>query len=494
MCAIVAILAGHRPVVQDVRDALFSLEHRGPNSSGMCGYNIPENRLRLPLRGVGRSQEVFGSMDLSGIEWQAIIGHNRYATSGSNLLTDSQPLLSTTPPIAIAHNGEVVNVRQLTEKFSQKHVYFTECDVEHILHSLSEQLNDRKYYRANSIDDLVETRVFPAIEGLFQEVEGAYAVVGMLAPYGMFAFKDPHGIRPLSYAVKQEEGGKVHMFASESTAFNFLGGFQDIRELERGEAVFISFDGAVYSKVIEQRQQAACRFEKVYFGFPDSDMWGSKIYDARTQLGINFGKQYEHLKDMIEVVMAIPNASIPAAQGVAWYWNKPYGGIFSRGNVRSFLQTNEEDRINAILNKMCFIKSRIEGNVVLLMDDTEVRGLTSKIVIKKLYDLGAKEVYLGLTFPPIRHPCVYGIDTPDYDELIAAQCNGDIAEITRRTGAKGVYFLSEENTDNAIGISTSGVCRACVTGQYPTGSNSIQQYKAERKEQRLKCKPTIITP
>jgi len=487
MCGILGMI-GPASLTPDALDALFILEHRGRNSSGMCGYNTETGMFSLPVKGKGSSNEVFKEFDSKEHAWQGVIGHNRYATSGSDIRRDGQPLLITNPPIAIAHNGQIVNLLSLRQKYEDRWTYVTSCDVEHIQFCLAENLLERKYYKAASIDEFVEEKLFPSIEAVLQDIKGAYSVVGIIGKKGLFAFKDQHGIRPLSYGKKQSDAGTIHAFVSESSALQFLHSYSDVREMEPGEAVFISFAGKPYERILKQGKAAFCSFEPVYFSYPNSVLLGQYVHDIRERLGQHLAEQYAEFKERIDHVTDSPKTAIPAAISLAWAWSKPYGGLFARGDTRSFLEPDQLSRDEEIRRKLVFIPSAFRGKRVAVVDDSIVRGSTSRRVVRLFREAGAREVHIFSTFPQIISPCIYGIDTPDEDELIAARYEGNPEKIAAEICADSVNFLSIDNLVKALGGRKEELCLACLNKDYPSGRECMDEYITSRKEERLRMK------
>ncbi|MFH1072135.1 MAG: amidophosphoribosyltransferase [Nanoarchaeota archaeon] len=376
----------------------------------------------------------------------------------------------------------------LKKRFEQRWAYVTECDVEHIQFCLAEHLMEKKFYKAESIDEFVEEKLFPSIDAVIQEVKGAYSVVGIIGKKGMFAFKDQHGIRPLCYGKKETSSGIIHAFASESSVFSLLNGYENIRELERGEAVFVSFEGKSYQRILRQERQAFCSFEPVYFSYPNSMLLSQYVHDIREQLGKTLAEQYAEFRERIDHVTDAPKTAIPAAVSLAWAWGKPYGGLFARGDMRSFLEPDQFSRDEEIRRKLVFIPSAFKGKRVAVIDDSIVRGSTSRRMVSLFRECGAREVHIFSTFPQIISPCIYGIDTPDEDELIAARYGGNSEKIAAEIGADSVNFLSIDNLVKALGVKKEELCLACLNKDYPSGKEYMHEYISSRVEERTRLK------
>jgi amidophosphoribosyltransferase len=494
LCGIVGIISSH-PVSREGIRFLRALENRGTNSSGIISYNSSTKRFDEPKRGIGSSQEVFNKeylrSEVDKREGNMLIGHNRYSTAGSDLKRDAQPLLIPRPGMAIAHNGQVLNVVSLKEKFREKEWFFrTECDVEPLMMALAQNLLERRHEKTQDIKSYLDKKLFPSLEDIMKKegkyhVNGAYSTIVILAGRGLLAFRDSHGFRPLSFGTKKQGDNTTFAFASETSAFNYAGGYDDIREVVNGEAVFVDEKLNVYSKIIHQEEERFCSFEHNYFAGPDSDLEGVKVYDARLRLGRALAEHFKERKNSVDLVMAIPKTAIPSAIEMARSWKKDYGeGMIVRGETRSFLEPTQQERDTAVVDKHIYIKSQIEGKRIAIVDDSYVRGTTSQKIIAKLRAIGAKEVHIFFTYDMISSPCVYGIDTPEKEELGAARHNKNIDSITRELGADSVNFLPHEKYGPAIGVPQDRMCFACVTGEYPTDVSEYQAYLSERKKER----------
>jgi amidophosphoribosyltransferase len=393
--------------------------------------------------------------------------------------------------MALAHNGQVLNIVSLKEKFKDKEWFFrTECDAEALMMALAQNLLERRHEKTKDIKSYLEKKLYPSLEDIMRKegkyyVNGAYSAVATLAGRGLLAFRDPNGFRPLSFARKDFEDKLTYAFASETSAFNYLGGYKNIRDVERGEAVFIDEKLNVYSKIIHQGDEAFCSFEYNYFAGPDSDLKGVKVYDAHLKLGRAFAEFFAYRRDYVDIVMAVPKTAIPAAIELAHAWSKDYReGMIVRGEVRSFLEPTQKERELAVVDKMIWIKSQIQGKRIALVEDSTVRGTTLAAIIKKLRELGALEVHVFSTYDMISWPCVYGIDTPDRDELIAARQGQNLEAITRELGANSVNYLPYTEFGRAIGVSQNQLCFACVNGEYPTDTSEYRAYLDTRKKER----------
>lgn len=495
MCGVIGII-GNEPVCKELVRGLHALQHRGIQSSGMISYSSVEGKFSPPIRGQGSSTEVFRSVQGSPRD-NVAIGHNRYATSGDDPSRDAQPIYIQRPGLAIAHNGQIANYTGLRRKLEMlgSYSFFTNCDVETLLFALAQNLILEKSNQAADTPSFVREKLFPALKRTMDSreeysVKGSYSIVAIVANHGLLAFKDPHGVRPLSFARKEQGGIVQYAFASETTAFHFLKGFQNFQELSPGEAIFVDFNLQVYSEKIRPQQEKFCPFEIVYFAQVDSELRGQKVYDARYKLGQSIASAFSHLKDRVDAVMPVPKSPIPAAIALANAWRKPYGGIVPRPShapIRAF-QQEARRRKQSIDEKLIFIRSHINRKRIGLVDDSVVRGETSKDVVSKLYDLGAEEVHLFLTFPPYIGICAGGIDTPLQEELLL---NGnkkeDIEQARRFIGATTLNFLPSEQMLNAVNLTSETACLGCTQKKYPFDMSGYSEFQELRKKHRVKA-------
>ncbi|MFH1211943.1 MAG: amidophosphoribosyltransferase [Candidatus Woesearchaeota archaeon] len=493
MCGIFGVIS-NKPVCKDVVNALHALEHRGIQSSGIISYDSSREKFSSPIRSTGSSTEVFQNIDLDKIPDNVAIGHNRYATSGDDLHRDAQPLYIQKPGLAMGFNGQIANFMGMKKILKRERAYsfFTDTDVEPLLFCLAQNLIELDCYNAEDTASFVKQKLFPALEKTMSQESkfhaiGAYSAVAIIADHGLLAFKDPHGIRPLCFAKKAENGSSQYAFSSETTALNFLGGFHDIRELEPGEAVFIDFSFNIYRKKILPLKEKFCPFEIVYFSQVDSTFKEQQVYDARCNLGDALAECFVHLKERVDSVIPVPKSPIPAATAMANAWKKPFGGIVARptfSKIRAF-QHGPKKRTDYIDSKFLFVESHIKGKRVALVDDSIVRGDTSKNVIKKLFELGAKEVHFFSTYPPYIGICPGGIDIADGEELLLHSGDKEHIETARKAiGATTLNFLPLNKMLEAIGMDEEHACLGCTKKDYPFDMDDYKRFQELRKEQR----------
>lgn len=494
MCGIIGIIS-NKPVCHDLVRGLHALQHRGVQSTGLISFNSPGSKFSPPIRGEGSSTEVFRHAEPSAAD-NVAIGHNRYATSGDDPSRDAQPIYIQRPGLAIAHNGQIANYMSLRERLKKQGSYsfFTNCDVEALLFALAQNLIGQNSHQARDTSSFVKEELFPALKKTMDSQAeypaiGAYSIVAIISNHGLLAFKDPHGIRPLCFAKKENDGTLQYAFASETTAFHFLRGFQDFRELGPGEAIFVDLNLNIYTEKISPQQQKFCPFEIVYFAQVDSELREQKVYDARFKLGLALAASYSELKDRVDAIMPVPKSPIPAAIAMANAWNRPYGGIVPRPShspIRAF-QQDAERRRRSIDEKLIFIRSHINKKKIGLVDDSVVRGETSKDVVAKLYALGAKEVHLFLTYPPYIGICPGGIDTPLEEELLLNNdSKEDIERARKLIGATTVNFLPLKKMLKAVNLTPETACLGCTQKQYPfdiSGYAGFQELRKKHREQ-----------
>ncbi len=460
MCGIFALIKLDGKYVSfDLYNGLLALQHRGQDSAGIaCLY---EGKIDV-VKDVGLASSFFNEQNLSALKGNAGIAHVRYGTVGHTPKQDAHPVLS--EGLAIAFNGNVANYSVLKPKYASR--MNSTCDTEILLFLFQDALAGRTTVEA----------VFEAVGEVMKSINGAFSVV-CLVNGGLLAFRDPHAIMPLAMA---EKNG-VYAFASESVAFDAIG-LELTRDVKAGEAIYIDSSGKMHSRVILAKKPVAhCMFQWVYFARPDSVIDGKSVYEARLALGKALAKLYT--KNGAEVVVPVPDTSRTAAQSLAEELALPCreGLIKNRYVGRTFIMPSQAVREKAVSVKLNTVTPVIKGKEILLVDDSIVRGTTSKKIVK-LVKREAKRVHLLSTCPPIKSPCVYGIDMPSKEELIAS--SRSIEEIRRELGADELTYMSVEELKKAL--DTDGLCTACLTGEYPTGiNNEIRlEFSDVRKKER----------
>ncbi len=430
---------------------LHSLQHRGQEGAGISVLN-PSGKIQT-VKGEGLVTDVFSDPSLlKGLVGEQSIGHVRYPSNGENGYDNVQPLSLTMSDenIAVAYNGNLTNAKQLREALEdQGSVFHASGDAEILVHLI-------RRYRGSFLER------FKA--GLL-ELEGAFAYL-MLHDSGVYAARDRFGIRPLCIG-KLADGGYV--FASETCALGIVGA-TFIRDVLPGEIVYIRNGRIESSSFIDKTTHAMCLMEYIYFSRPDSDIEGKNVHSVRKLTGIELYKE-THVD--ADIVIGVPDSSISAANGYAEASGLPneMGLIKNRYVGRTFIQPTQEMREQGVRMKISAIPSIVQGKRVILIDDSIVRGTTSRRIVQLLRDAGAKEIHMRISAPPIKYPCVYGVDTSTLDELMAHQLN--IEEMCRHIKADSLAFLSREGTLRALDRAKElgdncGLCMACFTGEYPT--------------------------
>ena len=486
-----------KPVRYEIIRGLISQQDRGPQSTGIITANTEEKNFGHILRVADRAGSVFKGMRKTDhdifCDDNMAVGHNRYATSGNNLTRDAQPLYNREPGFAIAHNGQIANYVDLMERLSvgREVSYATNCDAEILLDALT--LNLRKISPVDSCsgEKYFQKILVPALRATMDPesqygVIGAYSVVMLIPRKGIVAFKDPHGIRPLCFTQREGEG-KFYAFASETTAFSKMKGFKKFRELEPGEAVFIDTDLNVHSEKILSLEPKICPFEAVYFSKVNSVYRGRSIKRMRGKLGFILAEKYKDMKDRIDLVTSVPKSPIAVAEGMATAWNKGknYGAIISDPDdeeVRIFLKSTEQERIDSVAEKFIFVDDLIEGKRIGVVDDSIVRGTQSKGVVQELFERGAKEVHFFSSFPPYTHICPCGIDVASKEEPLMH--NKTVEEARKHIGATTLNYLSLDEMLQGVRLTRETACLGCTTGVYPFDIADYENFQEIREEHR----------
>ncbi|WAB82182.1 amidophosphoribosyltransferase [Microcella daejeonensis] len=472
MCGIVGIVSSS-PVNQQVYDALSLLQHRGQDSTGIATV---EGRVLHMFKAKGQVREAYRTRDMRSLLGTTGLGHVRYATRGTaSSEEEAQPFYVNAPyGIILVHNGNLTNTRELSRELNEvdrRHLN-TNSDTELLVNVLAHELQQRV-----TSDDLDPDQVFAAISRLHERVEGSYAAIALIAGHGLLAFRDPFGIRPLVLG-RRSTGlvGDEWVVASESLVLEH-GGYEIVRDLAPGEAVFISLSGEMIS-----RQCAAdprlipCSFEYVYLARPDSIMNGISVYEARLRLGDRLADTIERHMPAgdVDVVMPIPDSSRPAAMQVAQKLGIEYREGFYKNRYvgRTFIMPGQAERKKSVKQKLNAMSSEFAGKSILIVDDSIVRGTTSKEIVEMARAAGARKVTFTSAAPPVRYPHVYGINMPTSRELVAH--GRKIPEIGQELGADQLIYQEVADMQAAIteGTSIQQLEMSCFTGDYVTGTVS----------------------
>lgn len=472
MCGIVGIV-GTTPVNQSIYDALTVLQHRGQDAAGIC--TIESNRFRL-RKANGLVKDVFEAKHMQRLQGSVGIGHVRYPTAGSSSASEAQPFYVNSPfGITLAHNGNLTNANEVRQKLFEKdrrHVNTT-SDSEVLLNVLAHEIDTVK-------GNVTAEDVFRAVANVHRAIRGAYAVTAMIIGHGMIAFRDPHGIRPLCLGKREINGRTEYMVASESVALDAVG-FDFMRDVAPGEAVYATFDGELFTKQCADHPVLnPCIFEFVYFARPDSFIDKISVYSARVEMGKKLGDRIKaNFPELdIDVVIPIPETSCDIALQIAQALDKPYrqGYVKNRYVGRTFIMPGQQQRKKSVRRKLNTIRSEFKDKNVLLVDDSIVRGTTSEQIIEMARDAGAKKVYMVSAAPEIRFPNVYGIDMPSANELIAH--GRDNEAICKQIGADALIFQTLDDLVDAVRVGNQDIAKfetSVFNGEYVTGDID-QQY------------------
>jgi amidophosphoribosyltransferase len=467
MCGIFGIMS-KTSIGDAIHQGMSRLQHRGQHAAGIFTYD-PRGNDHFLKRNLGLVNDVFNTHNpaLEDALWG--IGHIRYSTVGNGCLEDTQPQLTQHGKhfIAMAHNGNVVNYLPLKQELQRKLVVIeTTCDLEVILHTFAQNLPQGDF----NFEDICR-----AVEEVYKHTSGAYSVVGIITDKGMIAFRDPQGIRPLLYGIQHETHS--HAFASETEALSFLN-FSDIQIINPGEVIFIDQNHKVYRRQLIEKRHFHCSFEFVYFAKTNTVMEGQAIYKIRSDLGVALARHIREADLKPDIVVAVPESARPAAIGLARALDIPFEeGLIRKEHMgRTFTMSTQTAREKANSHKLEAVPFVFKDRKVLLVDDSIVRGTVSKHVVQLARKAGAKKIYFCSTFPPINHPCFYGIDFPHRNQLIAHEKN--LKEIATEIGADEVIYNELSDLKQAIGI--DDLCDACLTGDYPIKNHGVEELQALR--------------
>ena len=469
MCGILGVVS-RNPVNQVLYDGLLLLQHRGQDAAGIATCT---GRAFSMQKGNGLVRDVFRTRNMRALPGTSGIAHVRYPTAGSaSNDEEAQPFYVNAPfGLTLAHNGNLTNSAQLKDemfRLDRRHIN-TDSDSEVLLNVLANELQAN----ASGIS-LDPATIFKAVSVLQQRVRGAYACVVEIAGYGVLGFRDPYGIRPICYGAAETEAGTEYLIASESVALEGLG-YRFVRDVAPGEAIFIDLEGNFHSQQCAPHSQLnPCIFEYVYFARPDSVIDGTSVYEARLKLGENLADTVKGAwrTGEIDGVMPIPDTSRPSAMQLAMRLGLDYreGFIKNRYVGRTFIMPGQAVRQKSVRQKLNAMSVEFKGKNVLLVDDSIVRGTTSREIVMMAREAGANKVFFASAAPPIRFPNVYGIDMPTRDELIAHGRNDE--EIRVAIGADALIYQSIEAMKHAVASAGPRVDQfeaSCFDGHYVTG-------------------------
>ncbi len=471
MCGIIGI-SGYENIAPEIMNGLTTLQHRGQDSAGVVTFN---GNFHMK-KGNGLVSNVFKGYDIEKINGYCGLGHVRYATFGSTDEVDAQPIVLNYPfGLAMVHNGNVVNFNQLKKRlYEENHrLLETSNDVALILYTFAAEL-EKKDLKHLTVDDIFDT-----VEVVQKSVKGAYSAMTIIANRGFLAFSDPHGIRPLVMGRKFTDQGVVYAFTSESTTFDYLG-YELIRDIEPGEMIFIDSNKRVHTRIGVKKKQAFCVFEYIYFAREDTIMHNRLVASERVRLGVPLAKTFEKYGLNPEIVIDVPSSAYFFASSMAEELNVPYRRGFAKNPHmgRSFITPTQEQREIMVKQKLNPIRDIVKGKKVAVVDDSVVRGTTSKRIVKLLRDAGATEVYFVSASPPIKSPCIYGIDMSVKKEILASHY--DVEEIGKFIGADKMIYQSLEDLKDMY--KDLPICHACFSGEYPTTVSKAMLDEIEKEK------------
>ena len=466
MCGIVALFNPNENVANSIYDGLIQLQHRGQDAAGISTLN--ENKMHLH-KDTGLVTEVFKSdkskLNLIG---NLGIGHVRYPTAGSNDVNDSQPFYTSNPVnITLAHNGTLTNSESIRKNLLKTHFcqFNTSSDSEALMHLFAYELYKTNFRKLNT------SHVFRALKSIYEKCSGGFSVVALVSGIGIVAFRDPNGIRPLSLGTKN----KSYMIASESSALTALD-FKTVEDIKPGEAIILNENGELIKRrIVRKSSHTPCLFEFVYFSRPDSSIDNISIHKSRLRMGDFLGDKIlkEYPKLNVDVVIPIPDTSRTSAMQVAYKLGVKYREGFMKNRYigRTFIMPGQRNRKRSVKQKLNPIEIEFKDKRVLLVDDSIVRGHTSKNIIKMVKKCGAKKVFLASASPPIRHQNIYGIDMPATTELVAHKRS--VKEIKRYIKADELIYQNLEDLKRSASIGNPKITEfedSVFTGNYRVGN------------------------
>jgi amidophosphoribosyltransferase len=469
MCGFISIFGpAESNAIHDVLTGLLAIQHRGQDAAGVVTFG---DRFQAK-KGLGLVREVFQEKHLQRLRGHLAVGHVRYPTVGLGEDTDVQPFWLDYPVgVAMAHNGNVTNFHELRRTyFGQRKIHLgSNCDLEVVLYVFADALMRRGGHPVE-VDD-----VKVAVKEVFDRVKGAYSVVGITGE-GMYAFRDPYGIKPIIFGKKTTPEGTWYAVASESVVLD-VAGYEVVRDLKAGEMLWIGPDRVPHFVQVGDRPHRPCIFEYIYFARPDTFLDQTSVYEARMELGRRLGRAFRDTGLEADVVIPVPESARTAAQTMAEELGLPCreGFVKNRYIGRTFIMPNDKARRDSIRAKLNPIRAEFAGKRVIVLDDSIVRGNTSRQMVKIARQMGAAKVYLASYSPPLLFPCLYGIDMSTKREFVARGRSN--AEIAKELGADFVLYQTVEQMVDAVrtaGNERLEFCKACFQGDYPTGDITEQ--------------------
>jgi amidophosphoribosyltransferase len=463
MCGFISVFGPDgSDVIQEVLTGLLAIQHRGQDAAGVVTY-----RHKFEVKkGLGLVRDVFAPKHMTRLRGSLAVGHVRYPTVGTGDDSDVQPFVVPFPvPVAMAHNGNVTNYQELKRSYfpARGVPLASSCDLEAVLYVFAGKLIELGSRDPEAIRE--------AVAEVFAKVKGAYSVAGILGGDGMFAFRDPFGIKPAILGKREGPDGTSWAVASESVVLDVTG-YEVVRDLRAGEAIWIGTDRKLHSMQVGDRPHRPCIFEHIYFARPDATLDRISVYKARRRLGERLAHAWQQTGLEADVVIPVPESSCTAAQTMAEALGLPYreGFVKNRYVGRTFIMPNDQERRDSVRHKLNPIRVEFEGKRVLILDDSIVRGNTSKQIVRIARQMGASKVYLASYSAPLKFPCPYGIDMSTKREFVARDRDRDA--IARELGCDYVLYQTIDDMVDAVrweGDPETEFCKACFDGRYPTG-------------------------
>jgi amidophosphoribosyltransferase len=461
-CGVFAIY-GHPEAAKLAYLGLYALQHRGQESAGICTSDGAQVHC---VKSMGHVAEIFTPAVINTLPGEQAIGHTRYSTAGDTALLNAQPfsVACNKGRIAVAHNGNITNAAELRRELErQGSIFQSNSDTEVILHLVAHSR---------------ERTLSGALRDALLQLEGAFSLV-FLAEDRVIVARDPHGFRPLAAGQMEFSGGRIaHVFASETCAFDLIGAVY-LNEVEPGEMVIVGPEGVTRERFAPEQQLAQCVFEHVYFSRPDSIVFERSVQASREMLGRLLAREAPADADL---VVPVPDSGVAAAIGYAAESGLPFRHGLIRNHYvgRTFIEPSQVIRDFGVKLKLNPVRHLLEGKSVVLVDDSIVRGTTSRKIVRMVRQAGAREVHLRVSCPPTVSPCFYGVDTPTKNELIGA--NNTVEEIRKFVDADSLAYLSLASLRQAVGDDrTQEYCYACYTGDYPTELVNIEELMSAKK-------------
>lgn len=477
MCGFIGVI-GSGAAAHEIYDGLLAVQHRGQDAAGIITY---DGRFHIK-KGEGLVRDIFSAANMERLAGSLGVGHVRYPTVGSGGGEDAQPFTVNYPyGIVMAHNGNVANYETLRAELATqgRHLY-SACDVEVILNVFAAAL--AREGRGSFTLDSYQA----AVAEVCQRVRGAYSVVGFIAGQGLFAFRDPYGIKPIALGRRETPGGsRAWAVASESVVLTTTG-YSLEPTVAPGEALFVGLDGTIARRQVAEARPHPCLFEFVYFARPDTYLEGASVYQARLRMGTRLARAFRESGERADVVIPVPDSARTAGMALAQELELPYreGLVKNRYVGRTFIMAGDGARHDSVRRKLNTIDEEFRGKDVLLVDDSIVRGTTSRKLVELARAAGARRVIFASTAPPLVHPCVYGIDMSTRREFVARDRTP--AEVAALIGADAVLYQSLDDLEAAVRESQPQLerfCTACFSGDYPTGdidAGTLLQIEQER--------------